>query len=178
MQRQTATGYYLCLVPAQRTSVRYLLDGIIEKIAHEYGSPVFVPHVTLVGSGEDKQIAIEKTRILASQLLPYEIKLGSVGSNGIHFQILFYQVEQTGSVMQANAIAQKVFGGKPRKYFPHLSLAYGDFSPSEVSILKKLVERSYQADTMNFSAQGIELWHCQGTAEEWKAVEFFPFGKK
>lgn len=172
-----ATGYSLWLVPERDTETYVFLSQLIHNIAARYRTPVFDPHVTLLGGRDGtEQDMREKARLLAGELSPFEIQLGEVDSSGIYFQILFSKIEQTCAVLNANVVAQKVFGVDKGKYFPHLSLAYGDFSNEQVAALRQFVAQRNPIAGMHFFAQG-ELWHSEGAVEEWRKVAFFPFGK-
>jgi len=171
-----ATGYSLWLVPERDTETYVFLDQLIRNTAAQYRTSVFGPHVTLLGGVEGgEQDVCEKTRVLAGELSPYEIKLGEVGSNGTYFQILFSEIDQTHSVLNANALAQKVFGVDKGDYFPHLSLAYGDLSNEQVVTLQRVVAQGCAIAGTHFVAQRTELWYTEGAIEEWYRVETFPF---
>lgn len=167
------SGYSLWLVPETGSEAHRVLAQCITDIAKEYGTPSFVPHTTLLGGVDGTEEEMHaKTQELAEKLTPYEIYLGNIGSNGSYFQILFSKIEQTEAVMQANITAQKVFGVDSGTYFPHASLAYGDFSPEQVATLKqKVAERGISE--MAFLVQGIELWRCEGDMTDWREVAAF-----
>ena len=173
-----ATGYSLWLVPERGTETYEFLDKLIRNVATQYRTPVFDPHVTLLGGvGGNEQGICEKTRLLAEKLAPYELRLGEVGSNGTYFQILFSRIEQTPAAMNVNAVAQKVFAVDKGKYFPHISLAYGDLSNEQVVALQQFVAKGNKITGMHFLAQGVELWRTERAVEEWRRVAIFPFGK-
>ena len=175
MTMSKATGYSLWLVPERKTETYRFLDQFIRDVAAQYQTPVFDPHATLLGGvdGDEKDMR-EKTQMLAEKLAPYEIQLGEVGSNGIYFQILFSRVEQTPSVLEANAVAQKVFGVDKGKYFPHLSLAYGDLSNEQVAALKQFIAQRYPPITgINFLVANVELWRSEGAVNKWHRVATF-----
>lgn len=178
MNMPKTSGYALCLVPERGTKTYEMLDKLIRDIATQYNTPVFDAHVTLLGGIEgDAQDIREKTRMLAASLEPFEIQPGGIGSNGIYFQVLFSRVEQTLPVMNANALAQKIFAVERGTYFPHLSLAYGDLSSDQVATLQEFVGQKISLTGMHFRAKGVELWHTEGSIEEWRNIAFFPFGK-
>jgi len=173
-----ATIYSLWLVPEGRTETHRFLDQLIHSAAVKYRTPAFNPHVSLIsGVAGSEQDVREKTRVLAEKITPYEIQLSEVGSNGIYFQALFSRVEQTRSVLDANIVAQKIFGMDKGKYFPHLSLAYGDLSNEQVATLQQFVVLGNPIAGMHFLAQGVELWRIEGAVEKWRKVATFPFGK-
>ena len=173
-----ATGYSLWLVPESGTETHQLLDKFVRNVATQYQTPIFDPHVTLLGGVEGKEQDMrEKTLTLAEQLAPYEIQLGEIGSSATYFQILFSRVQETSAMMNAHAAAQKVFAVDKGYYVPHLSLAYGDLSNEQVATLRQIIAQSNKFTGMHFRAQGVELWRTVGTVEEWCIVATFPFGK-
>lgn len=169
--------YSLWLVPDTASAAYRVLTGCIAEIAQEYQTLNFVPHATLLGGIDGNETDIlAKTKKLAESVTPYEIELGETGSNGIYFQILFSKVRQTEAVMQANAVAQAVFAVDQGKYFPHVSLAYGDLLPQTVTSLQQFIaERHPLVVKTTFLAQSIELWCTEGKAKDWYKVSAFPF---
>lgn len=173
-----ATGYSLWLVPERGTETYEVLDKLICDVASQYQTPIFAPHVTLLSGAEGNEQDIrEKTQVLAEKLTPYEIKLGEVDSSATYFQILFSRIQETSAMMNANTVAQKVFGVDRGYYVPHLSLAYGDLSNEQVATLRQIIAQLNKLTGMHFRAQGVELWRTVGTVEEWCIVATFPFGK-
>lgn len=172
-----ATGYSLWLVPEKGGEAYQFLERVIQDIGSDYQTPLFDPHVTLVGGVEGlEKTVLKKARELAKELTPYEIELGEIDSNGTYFQILFSQVMQTISVMHAGATAQKVFGMEGEKYFPHLSLAYGAFSQEQVNgLMTTMGEKSIKGT--RFFVDRIEVWSTEGFVEEWRKVAEVPLGE-
>ena len=170
--------YSLWLVPKRDTEAYALLDQLIRDAAAQYRTPVFGPHATLQGGIEGAERDVrERACLLAGELSPYEITLGEIGSNGIYFQILFFKVDRTPSVLNANALARKVFGMDKGDYSPHISLAYGDLSKNQVDTLQQFIAQERAIEGTRFMAESIELWYAEGAIEEWYRVETFPFRK-
>ena len=172
-----ASGYSLWLVPDTKSEMYHALAQCIADIAKEYQTSNFVPHATLLGGVDGSEEGVrDTTRKLAEMIVPYEIELGEVGSNGIYFQILFSKVEQTETVMRANNVAQEVFVVDKGKYFPHASLAYGDFSPETVAALRQQLAVRYPPIAgKKFLVRDIELWRTEGVVKDWYKVATFPF---
>lgn len=79
-------------------------------------------------------------------------------------------------VMRANIVAQKVFVVDKGKYFPHASLAYGDFSAETVAVLQRqLAEHHHPITGKKFLVRDIELWRTEGEVKDWYKVDAFPF---
>ena len=165
--------FSLWLVPERDGPVFRQLREIINTTSREFGTPVFDPHVTLLGgvTGAEQDMR-QKTAALARQLAPYELRLGEVASHGTYLQILFSKIEQDTKVMAANAEAQRAFGVNQGTYFPHLSFAYGDMSQDQVKIQQEALEARKIVGTA-FLVNGIELWRCEGTVAEWRCIQSF-----
>lgn len=170
------SGYSLWLVPDTKSEALRVLAQHIADIAKKHQTPNFVPHATLLGGVDGTEADMRaKTQELAEKLAPYDIRLCGVGSNGTYFQILFSKIDETVPVMHANVVAQQVFGVDKGVYFPHASLAYGDFSPEQISALKQQLTEGKPVSGMSFLVQEIELWRCKGEVQEWYKVAAFPF---
>lgn len=168
--------FSLWLVPDADSEIHRLLAAYIGAMAKKHQTPNFIPHVTLFGAveGEEGDIC-SKTQKAAEFIAPYEIELGEVGSNGTYFQILFTRVVQTETVMHANTVAQQMFKVKQQIYFPHLSLAYGDFTPEELTVMEEqLQKRGGRVVGKRFLVQHIELWRTEGKVSDWHKVAAFP----
>lgn len=172
-----ASGYSLWLVPDTNSVLYRIIERYITQVAMEYKTPKFVPHVTLLGGliGDEKDLC-SKTKKLAEMLEPYEVQLGEIGSNGIYFQALLSKVSQANAVISANTLAQQVFGVNNGSYFPHASLAYGDFSQEEIAMLQgDLTKRDLLGTEKNFLVKEVELWRTEGMVRDWYKVAVFPF---
>lgn len=172
-----ATGYSLWLVPDRESAMYQLLAESIREIARQYGTPVFEPHVTLLGgiSGELEEVR-QKTRRLARMLSSYALQLGSIGSHGTYFQILFSRVTQSEDVMAAGRHARDLFEVGEGTYFPHCSFAYGNLSEADLKSLRASLESKTVLGGVTFTVQTVELWRTEGSVEEWHQVESFLLG--
>jgi hypothetical protein len=130
--------YHLWLKPAG--SAYDLLAQTIRNLAHELGGPVFEPHVTLLGHLDGtEQEHIERTHQLARKLRPFQVVLTEPSYRDKYFQCVFMYVEQTPAVMNAHALARKVFRHMIESYMPHLSLVYGFYpEPTKKEVIAKL----------------------------------------
>jgi len=167
--------YSLWVVPAAGTKLSAKLSLCIAQISEQYRTPIFTPHVTLLGDIDGAQDDVrQKCHQLVSFLPAYKIRLGKISSNGTYFQILFSKVKETAGVMRANSFAQEIFNMSQKDYFPHLSLAYGNFSLNEIKTLKADI-RQKQIKTVGkkFVARRIELWQTEGPVADWKKIAIF-----
>lgn len=170
-----ATGYSLFLVPNSSSAIYGELHTIIVTLAKEHEGPVFVPHVTLIGGMcEDESSICQKTEELAHQSQPFTIQMGDLGSNSIFFQILFSIVAHSAELMNLNKRAQSIFHMNTNKYFPHLSLAYGDYSEEQVNEMMRRVDAQHPTlIEASFTVETIEVWSTEGEVKDWFKVRTF-----
>jgi 2'-5' RNA ligase len=116
--------YHLWLKP-QGAAYELLVETIGE-LAHELNAPAFEPHITLLGHLDGTgQEHIRRTQQLARALQPFQVDLTEPSYRSEYFQCVFMCVDQTPPVMDANALARRVFQHASKIYMPHLSLVYG-----------------------------------------------------
>ena len=153
------------------------LEGIIARLSEEYSSPLFPPHVTLVGQVKGPvHKVLSDTKELAFLMAPYEIVLADVDFLDSYFKSLFVRCRETEEVMAANSLAREIFGRKDDPpYMPHLSLAYGDFSVDEK---KRMITKTGGSFNMKFTADALHLYSTEGAPHQWKMVESFSLGAK
>ncbi len=123
-------SYSIWLMPEGELKKR--VYSIIKEHHEKYGSPLFEPHITLIGSfGGDEQELKNKTKILASKLKPFTVTLDKVSYLDEFFRSLFFTVKKTPDFLEARKKALKVFGLPQEKYLPHMSLIYGNFDAED-----------------------------------------------
>lgn len=146
--------------------VRAELTGIVSRLSREYTTPLFEPHVTLIGDliGPEEEL-IARTGRLAKQLRPFVVQLGEVDYLDEFYRCLFIHVQETEPVLKANAQARQVFQRESDdKYLPHLSLLYGNLPPAVKEEIMAQVGRSFHA---SFPVDRIHLVSTQGEPKDW-----------
>lgn len=117
--------FSIWLVPPKPLHTK--LTAIVEKLAREYGGPVFEPHLTLIGGVPmDEEPLIEKARQLATQAAPLELELEAVAFSTTYFQSVFVRVKPTVPLLELNVMASEMFAVPNTLFMPHLSLLYGE----------------------------------------------------
>jgi hypothetical protein len=173
-------GHSLWMCPSGAAKEAY--SSIISEISFELGGTVrFTPHITLVAAmmtgAED---VVERTKILAAELVPYKFELDQILQRDAYFQCVFAKMNQSEEVMAANAVAKEFFPERKTDldYVPHLSLVYGDFDLAEKESLiipelrRKVAEKARH--TTSFTVDAIEVWSTQGDVKDWYLVESVP----
>lgn len=166
--------YSLWLCPYGDT--RYLLQERIKKLSDQYSSPLFDPHVTLLGGLKKGETELAQlTDTLAGSLRPFDIVLTSAGHTKSFYQSLFIHVAESEELLKARKYAEKLFGIAPDEpYNPHLSLMYGDFDRDEKERILNIMGRQFH---IRFTVHNLLLVNTSGEADNWKEVHSSEFGR-
>lgn len=154
--------------------IRERLSKIIESLAYHYGTPVFDPHVTLLGGIEMyKRDVLDRLQQLVGRLTPYTITLtGTIECAANNWaQSMIVLVEKTEQVMTAHDVAREAFSLTGAPYTkPHLSLMYTESIPQPdrrqiaAELDKNQLMGSFQAQYLNLilatqsGFKGIRTW--------------------
>jgi len=163
---QSAT-YSLWLEPSG--DIAYKLQERIKKLSKENGTPVFSPHVTLLGGLKaSKEELIPLANTLASSAMPFELQLTKAGYLDTFYQSLFIHVNESPQLLELRKTACRLFDcGDENSYMPHLSLLYGDISKNEKQRILNMIGREFY---INFTVKNIVLMHTDGKPDKWRKV--------
>lgn len=159
--------YSLWLEP--EGNIGYRLQERIEKLGKKYDTPLFEPHVTLLGDlrhGETELIQLTDT--LAGSLHPLELLLTKADCGNSFYQSIFVHVEKSKELQSARKIACRLFDKNDSEdYMPHLSLLYGDMSRNEKELILNVMEREFQ---IRFTANYVRLVKTEGRPKDWEKI--------
>jgi 2'-5' RNA ligase len=159
--------YSLWLMPAGRVASE--LQTLITDLSAKHKTPIFQPHVTLIGSlNLTEADAVSKTTILARKVAPFVVRLSEVACLDQYFRCVFIKAMKTECLMNANSIARLLFGlQNGEEYMPHLSLVYGDLTRRmKQDIIKEIGNTIYIA----FPVEEIYLYYTGGQPKKWRCV--------
>jgi len=169
--KEKVKGFSLWLMPEGGVCVP--LQKTIEDLAARLKSPIFEPHITLIGQiAGRKDEVLAKSAALAGLMTACEISSDGLDFRDSYFQALFVKIKETPPVMGASRTACRIFKGEPSSpYMPHLSLAYGDLDVRE----KERIMAEISADIdFTFIADKIHLYATEGEPEGWCLLKSFP----
>ena len=169
-QIPASTGYSIWLMPSGQ--VRDELSKTISHLSNQYATPVFQPHVTLLGdlAGNEAEIS-SQVQQLASRLRPFQITLTTVDCLPAYFHCLFVRAEETPALAEANQMARLIFHREQdAKFMPHLSLMYGNFSAETKRQIVQTLGREF---SIAFPVKTIHLYSTNGEPKEWHPVQEF-----
>jgi len=165
---QSAT-YSLWLEPTGNTA--YKLQQRIKELSKKYDTPLFSPHVTLLGGLTASKTELEAlTETLVSSVTPFDLKLTNAGYLNTFYQSLFIHVEQNEGLTYLHKNACRLFDCPEEyenEYMPHLSLLYGDINQKQKEKILNNIGREFY---IRFTAKKVVLMHTDGKPEQWKKI--------
>ncbi|ELR12139.1 uncharacterized protein ACA1_140230 [Acanthamoeba castellanii str. Neff] len=181
--------YSLWLMPDRNSHQWDLLTQTIEALRkdeqqHGKPPPVFVPHLTLLGSVSGVGLAELKERVetLAHSCggVPLRVWLHDLGKGSTFHQCVFIHARKTPELLKAYTHAQQVFGraqpGSQATFMPHVSLLYADIpdSTKDRIIAHLQAEGRLSEKAASFNANSIHIWRTDGDEASWHEVASIP----
>lgn len=162
------------------------LTKAMKALAQKFGTPEFVPHVTLIPERwATLSEIVEFTREIAKISLPIPIKLSEVGIGETYFKCVFFTVVETPELLLLAQHARKVFGVTFEEvpFRAHFSMLYdGDDSTKTMLTTEQKQEAAQMLRdqiTLPFSyiATGIAIHTSTPVVSEWQQVGFVSFNE-
>lgn len=185
---EQAAVYSLWLRP--RGPLADKLCAEIAAQAAEYGSPVFTPHVTLLGDvAGSKEEVLAKTQQLAASIKAFRVNFLDVAQGSSFHRCVYLLAAQEPALMAAGVAARQAFGAAGDEYMPHLSLLYADAPPevraaSQAAATQRLYGEGSGYATLltdpGFTADALSLWYTpleDCTCASWAQVAEFPLAE-
>lgn len=168
------TGYSIWLVPEAHAG--QVFGSQIERLATRYGGPFFGPHITLLAEIPitlERGDVIEKVKALFANVSSFEVTLGTVATGSEYFKNIYLEVHKDVNLTTLSQEAQNAFGMNA-PYLPHLSLAYGTFSPE---VQSKMVTDIPSHTGKRIRIDRIDVYQTEGMVDDWKKLAEFPLSK-
>jgi 2'-5' RNA ligase len=168
-----AVGMSLWLMP--EGAVRDRLRVLIGELARRHRTPLFLPHLTLLGGiPGPEEAALSRAAGLGRALGPIAIRLREVETSDDYFRCVFVRAELTESLRGAHVDARAAFpGAAPTPFLPHLSLLYGRLeSPQRAAVLRELGP----AQEVAFEASRLHVFRTEGPPRAWRRRGAFLLG--
>jgi len=148
------------------------LSRIIQRLSARYGTPVFSPHVTLLGgcAGPLPELRRQAARVAAA-FRPFAIRLEEIDFLDEYYRCLFVHAALTEPLRKAHRFARQAFGhGREPAFMPHLSLLYGNFPRSlKEALAAELGPRLGE----QFRVRNLHLFRTHGEPRHWRRVASF-----
>jgi hypothetical protein len=163
-EKNISSGYsvWLLLEPALAKS----MTQVIHSLAQTFDSPVFQPHVTLLGN---LPTANEDALNELTSLAPFMVNSKAAKSGDAFFNALHLPVIKNKEMLAARRLAKKAFGvSTNEKFEPHLALLYANLPEDQkLAAIKEILPI---APTQLTFTQ-ISLVSTIGRTEEFKTLK-------
>ncbi len=157
--------FSLWLQPSK--SDNFLLQDVLFKLAKEYQTPLFEPHLTLLSGCLDPEDFLEQT--FFKKHPPFSVKIKVLNQSQRFFQPIFLEIaENRALTLLRQQCLQKFKMTNVTIKHPHVSLLYGKFVKKERQvIMKSLNLKLFKKIEFN----KISLVITEGMVEKWKKVK-------
>lgn len=167
-----AEQYTIWLVPS--SEVKSVLDKTINNLAQKYKTPVFEPHITLLGDIKtSKEDVLEKANLLARRLKPFNVDLGEISYSTTYFQNVFVRAVSNAQLMQAYVEAKNIFKQDVGVYMPHISLIYGYHNMEERNNIASEVDLP---KGLSFKVDKLVVIPATDNPDEWEHIAEIKIG--
>lgn len=165
--------YSLWFIPQGEVYAK--LSQHIRQLSYAYDSPLFEPHVTLLGRIlVDQDEVIQKAKTIASVLKPFSITMSGIGHEESFFRAFYLKVEANPSLIMANRVAREFFTSDYMlEYQPHLSLIYGNFTTNEKQ--KMFLHVGNEIDSLTFPVERLYVIRRNPRELNWQRIDQIPF---
>lgn len=166
--------YSLWVCPPKDSDLYLKLKKLVEKLAKRFSSPIFEPHVTLLGDLKiSSENVISKTEELAKIIKPYKITLDFIDYTDNLYQSLVIRVLATKEVVDANKKTRDMYNNHSGiLYVPHISIIYKTGMDNETK--KELISQlEDQFKGVEFMVDRIVISKqiARGRIEDWEIVK-------
>ncbi len=179
--------------PSQRFSLYLQPEGdaldqltrTMKELALKFGTPEFVPHVTLIPERwATLSEIVEFSQEIAKISQPITIELAEVGIGETYFKCVFFTVAETPELLLLAQHARKVFGVTLEEvpFRAHFSLVYDGEDSTKTALTAEQKQEAAQIlrDQITlpfiYIATGIAIHTSTPVVSEWQQVGFVPFG--
>jgi 2'-5' RNA ligase len=167
-----AKGCSLWLMPTDKAYDKF--SDLIKRLTEEYNSPLFEPHVTLLGemTQSDEEV-IKRAEQLVRGQRSFPITLRTVDYQDFYFRTLFVRADRSEPLVALHNRAREEFEMQDiPPYMPHLSLLYGNFSQAVKESIIAAIGREQPAE---FMVNSVHLFKTDGEANTWYRAKEFSF---
>ena len=170
--RAVGKGYSLWLIPGEPLFSR--LAGEIARLSRDLATPLFEPHITLLGGITlPEEDVLARSVSLAGSLKPFQIELGDIGYLDEYFRCLFVRVVPAAPILKAHRAAQAAFRLRDQPaYMPHVSLVYGKLA---MEMKEKIAAEFGRLAGQSFEANSLVVYQVRGTPCEWNLIKTLEF---
>lgn len=144
-------------------------SNVIEKLADQFHSVGFEPHITLASVPDwPKQKMTEKAGQIARMARPFSLKTSKVHCKSNPYQKLTLEIKKSDELERFHKLIDTVLEGDySKKAYPHLSLLYSKLNCDKIHNHLTDIDLTYPAV---ISCNRLALLRCKGTPQNWEML--------
>lgn len=106
---------------------KLFLKNLQKKLRTDFNGPKFPLHITLSSNFKiNNKNIFNKMRLISKESRKFYIETNNFGYKKKFFQSIFVKVRTNNKLILQKKIIDKYLNAKKKKYFPHISLYYGN----------------------------------------------------
>ncbi len=161
-QEGAGTELSLWLMPSAESD---WLAGVVREIAFRHGTPVFAPHVTVVGGFRVPEAEAVAALTAWRPRVPLPARFPDVGFEHVIVRALYLRAQPSEELHQLHNEVESRLGLPRSRYSPHLSLMYSDAAES---IRRGIAEQLRLPLPVAVRFDSLALWRTPaGRFSEW-----------
>lgn len=170
-----ATGFSLWLMPEGEAFTRF--DDLITGLAGRHATPVFLPHLTLLGGLAAPELVVVALSARLAQSTSYlRLETTDVVHSDAYFRAVVVRVKPVPELidLRARALAELGLEGGPA-FEPHLSLLYGQLELGQREAIVGEVGRDFPDA---FDVRRLDVYSTAGTVDRWSRAARLPLAER
>jgi 2'-5' RNA ligase len=168
-------GYSIWLSFEDRSAAQ--LHEAISALSSQFSTPVFPPHLTLVGDIELGLHEVEElTKLFAASPIPPEIFVRDVDISDEYFMALYLSVDIPYKLQQMRQhVAHAAHRGVYKLDDPHVSLLYGNPDGNALSPTRDSLRKYFCGQTLRLRGLNIVQSSKSMPVSDWKILSDYRF---
>ncbi len=158
-----SNSYAIWLIPSADQFVQ--LQNLINTICKQLGSPTFYPHLTIISG-----IAIIDTAPIdriVEKFCILDFVVNGLGMEQDFYRSLYLDLKSNEVLGEMRLRLLREYSMTLKKYYPHISLLYGNYIVLQKEQLRSLIENAVPAQ---INCDRIQLWNTAGPVQEWRLI--------
>ena len=153
------------------------VQEIIDRYSKRLDTPVFLPHMTLLGTVRGKKTEIlQKAENAVKTIEPFVLTVGEVEFSTTYFQCVFARVKTTAKLMEVHqTLGKHLDWSNDHVYMPHISLVYADVDMKT----REGISNEIKLPNLEFLASKLAIVKADSLdPKTWDIVEKIRFGSR
>ncbi|KAI8617198.1 RNA ligase/cyclic nucleotide phosphodiesterase [Chytriomyces sp. MP71] len=170
----TIAGLSLWIGPPKGSKLDRALTEVVKHYSAELGTPVWEPHITLLGSVlASPEEALTTITDAVKDVTPFDVPLVDIVTKDFFFQCIMAKAAENNALMSLNASLRNLYPPPNNEpFWPHLSLVYGDLELDVKTRVCNEIKSNHDWSIVGsvVHVEVIEIWRTEGPVDSWVKV--------